>query len=66
VPGVAGGMGARPLLALGLPQGGELGDQLVQVAGGQPGQLGKELRGVVLLLGAGWRPRGVPGGGWSV
>jgi len=29
VPGVAGGMGACPLLALRLPQGGELGDQLV-------------------------------------
>jgi hypothetical protein len=30
-------MAARPLLALGLPQGGELGDQLVQVGGGQSG-----------------------------
>src|SRR5262249_11178409 len=62
VPGVAGGMAARPLLAPGLPPGGEPGDQLVQVAGGQPGQLG-ERRGAALLVVAGGRPCGGPGGG---
>jgi hypothetical protein len=54
--GVAGRMAARPLLALGLPQGSEPGDQLVQVAGGQAGQLG-ELRGAALLVVADWRAR---------
>ena len=65
VPGVAGGMAARPLLALGLPQGGELGDQLVQFAGGHPGQLG-ECRGAVswsLLAGG---PAVCPAAGWRV
>ena len=62
VPGVAGRMAAGPLLALGLPQGGQLGDQPVQVAGGQSGQLG-ERRGAARLLVAGWRPCGVPRGG---
>src|SRR6266700_3422013 len=62
VPGVAGRVAAGPLLALGLPQGGELGDELVQVAGGQPGQLG-ERRGAAVMAGAGWRPCGGPGGG---
>jgi hypothetical protein len=65
VPGVAGRMAARFLLAPGLAQGGELGDQLVQVGGGQPGQLG-ELRGAVLRLVAGWRPWVCPAAGWSV
>jgi len=62
VPGIAGRMAARPLLALGLPQGGELGDQPVQVAGGQPGQLGERC-GAALLVVAGRRPCGVPRGG---
>ena len=35
VPGVAGGMVARPLLALGLPQGGEPCDQLIQLGVGR-------------------------------
>jgi hypothetical protein len=47
--GVAGRVAARPLVALRLPQGGELGDQPVHVDGGQSGQLG-ELGGAVLLL----------------
>ena len=62
VPGVAGGMAAHPPLAPGLPQGGELGDQLVQVGGGQPGQLG-EVCGAAVLAGAGSWLCGVPGGG---
>ena len=57
VPGVAGGMAARPLLALGLPQVGQPGDQLIQFAGGQSGQLGKP-PGAALLVVAGWRPGG--------
>jgi hypothetical protein len=62
VPGVAGGMAARPPLAVGLPQGGELGDQLVQVGGGQPGQLGEVCGAAVLVAGGSWLC-GVPGGG---
>ena len=65
VPDVTGRVAARPLLAPGLAQGGELGDQLVQVAGGQSGQLG-ERRGAALLVVAGWRPRGMHGGGCRV
>jgi ABC-2 type transport system permease protein len=53
VPGVAGRVAARPLLALGPPQGGELLDQLIQLGGGQPGQLGDRRRAGVLL--AAWR-----------
>jgi hypothetical protein len=42
-------MVAHPLLALGLPQGGELGDQLIQADGSEPRQLG-ERRSAVLRL----------------
>ena len=65
VPGVAGGVVARLLLALGLPQRGQLGDQLIQLGGGHPGQLG-EYRGAVFLIVAGWRHSGGPAAGWSV
>ena len=41
MPGVAGGMAARPLLALGLPQDGQPSDQLIRLGGGQPGQPGE-------------------------
>jgi len=61
VPGVAGRVAAGPPLALGLPQDGQLGDQLIHLGGDQPGQLG-ERRSAVFRLVPG-RCEGSGGGG---
>jgi hypothetical protein len=60
VPGVAGGIVACPLLAM----GGEPRDQLIQLGGGHPGQLGERRRmGLLFVRGMVGAARSVPGGG---